>query len=559
MCHWRIIVIRIFSGFSILIAGICPGPSIAQKICISNKQANQTRLLISARKGSLSLAWLDGDYSFQTLFTQYFNQQLRPMWGPTQILASNENSTTQGYHAVAGHPDGGLTIVWVNDVSGLRGYLYSRRIDRRGTVSQSHKLCSGNHIIRNPEVIIDSRGYGFVMWDDWRSGFFNIYIQPIMKDGTPRYSDGIPLYATDYNQLFSEIIPMTGSSAVISWCDRRDGNIYAPFVQKISSTGQLLWGEGGIQITTGKHNASEQCLTSDREGGVVVGWVEYKNGNHEIFIQRVDGDGLRLWGPKGIKLCTIHGIRRAPVIKSNGIGEFYVLWSDHRNDNWCVYAQKVDSYGKPQWKRHGVLISDPLNDAYSPAFGETNSEGLYVLFEEFAAPAADNIKCVHISEEGELVENVWELNPEGSRAIKNCSFARVGQSVYVAYEQCINNDADVFLETFDCQRLLIVPKQDKEIIGSSSREMALRVFPNPGNPSFIISYSLPAVAQVKISIYSITGMLVTDLVDGFKNEGVYDISWDGRNNKGIFVNSGVFFCRISAGSKNIMRKVVVVR
>lgn len=71
-------------------------------------------------------------------------------------------------------------------------------------------------------------------------------------------------------------------------------------------------------------------------------------------------------------------------------------------------------------------------------------------------------------------------------------------------------------------------------------------YPNPFNPSTTISYALPGNGRVTVQIFNITGQLVRTIVNQEQTAGWYSVVWDGRNNSGLLVGSGVYFCRMSA-------------
>jgi len=89
-------------------------------------------------------------------------------------------------------------------------------------------------------------------------------------------------------------------------------------------------------------------------------------------------------------------------------------------------------------------------------------------------------------------------------------------------------------------------------------------FPNPFNPNTWIPYALPEVSYVIIRIYNISGQLVRTLDLGDKPAGVHFTKqqaayWDGRNEAGKAVVSGVYFYNIRAGNFSATRRMVIVK
>jgi len=86
--------------------------------------------------------------------------------------------------------------------------------------------------------------------------------------------------------------------------------------------------------------------------------------------------------------------------------------------------------------------------------------------------------------------------------------------------------------------------------------------PNPFNPSTTISYEIPEntnSVKVVLAVYNIRGQKVITLVDELKEAGRYSVNWDGRNEAGQRVSSGVFFYRLQAGDFSAVRKMVILK
>ncbi|MBI5472564.1 MAG: T9SS type A sorting domain-containing protein [Ignavibacteriae bacterium] len=71
-------------------------------------------------------------------------------------------------------------------------------------------------------------------------------------------------------------------------------------------------------------------------------------------------------------------------------------------------------------------------------------------------------------------------------------------------------------------------------------------YPNPFNPTTTIRYALPEAARVNLSIYNVLGQRVAELTNEIQNAGFYNVIWNGRNEAGAQVATGVYFYRIEA-------------
>src|SRR5512140_45386 len=84
-------------------------------------------------------------------------------------------------------------------------------------------------------------------------------------------------------------------------------------------------------------------------------------------------------------------------------------------------------------------------------------------------------------------------------------------------------------------------------------------YPNPFNPSTMIQYAVPRASNVSLIIYNILGQQVRTLVDQPHTAGRYTVSWDGRDNLGHVVGSGVYFYRLIAGETTIVKKMLMLK
>ncbi|MFC1682581.1 N-acetylmuramoyl-L-alanine amidase [Candidatus Zixiibacteriota bacterium] len=87
----------------------------------------------------------------------------------------------------------------------------------------------------------------------------------------------------------------------------------------------------------------------------------------------------------------------------------------------------------------------------------------------------------------------------------------------------------------------------------------LQNYPNPFNPSTEISYRIPETAQVNISIFNVRGQRVRTLLREKQPAGFYTLRWDGRDEGGHMVASGIYFCQLQAGSQRATMRMSMIR
>ncbi|MBK7380035.1 MAG: T9SS type A sorting domain-containing protein [Ignavibacteriales bacterium] len=105
---------------------------------------------------------------------------------------------------------------------------------------------------------------------------------------------------------------------------------------------------------------------------------------------------------------------------------------------------------------------------------------------------------------------------------------------------------------------LITDVEDNNIVTPASFNLAQN-FPNPFNPSTIISFDIPADAFVKLKVYNILGQEVAQLVNETKTAGKYQVNWNGTDNAGNKVTSGVYLYRLKANDFTSTRKMILTK
>jgi flagellar hook assembly protein FlgD len=87
----------------------------------------------------------------------------------------------------------------------------------------------------------------------------------------------------------------------------------------------------------------------------------------------------------------------------------------------------------------------------------------------------------------------------------------------------------------------------------------LQNFPNPFNPSTTIEYQIPAVGVVEIKIFSVNGQLVKTFLATHASSGSYTVTWDGKNETGQFVTSGLYIYQVSFSNSVVAKKMMFVK
>jgi hypothetical protein len=107
---------------------------------------------------------------------------------------------------------------------------------------------------------------------------------------------------------------------------------------------------------------------------------------------------------------------------------------------------------------------------------------------------------------------------------------------------------------------------DAEFAGSAPLPQKLALvpsYPNPfsvaSTPSTRIAYALPQESEVSLRIYDVLGRMTRQIVQARQMAGDHQVLWDGRNEAGGVVASGIYFSVLQVGTQRLTQKIIVTR
>jgi hypothetical protein len=102
-----------------------------------------------------------------------------------------------------------------------------------------------------------------------------------------------------------------------------------------------------------------------------------------------------------------------------------------------------------------------------------------------------------------------------------------------------------------------IPVMDKPAV-PATYELSQN-WPNPFNASTVIDFGLPEDGHVAFGVYDVLGRRIRVLIDGYRPAGYHSVTWNGRDNNGREVASGIYFYRLTTKAFTESRKMVLVK
>jgi hypothetical protein len=255
----------------------------------------------------------------------------------------------------------------------------------------------------------------------------------------------------------------------------------------------------------------------------------------------------------------------------NGKGYFTITWDDERNLNQDIYAARFDTL---------CYFMDPTN------FRVDNDESFATQVWPSVAMNEAGDFVIAWNDERLLNSDIYaqrynfcidSLEPEGTNySISDPAYAVNTQtevavvmtSDKICYTWTDNRQegllTDIFAKIADWSWSEVGEEEETENLPQSFE--LFQNYPNPFNPATLISFNVygsqfmvhkPIPTTLKI--YNVLGQLVRTLVDREMMPGEYQISWDGKDNSGKEVVSGIYFYQLKVKELTTTRKMVLLR
>jgi len=182
-------------------------------------------------------------------------------------------------------------------------------------------------------------------------GIDGIYAQKVDSNDVNRWTaNGTAICRASGDHKSPQIVSDGAGGAIITW---EESNIYT---QKVNSNGETQWDLNGNAICTESGTQKYPQLVSDGANGTIITWQDNRDGDDDIYAQKVNSSGDIQWTVNGTTICTANGNQKFPQIVSDGTGGAIITWQDNRDGEKDIFAQKVNSSGDIQWTANGTAI-----------------------------------------------------------------------------------------------------------------------------------------------------------------------------------------------------------
>ncbi|WP_223789616.1 hypothetical protein [Marinicella meishanensis] len=152
-------------------------------------------------------------------------------------------------------------------------------------------------------------------------------------------------------QVQAKVVATPDGGAYVSWFDNADGG-YDVYLQRLDVDGIAQWPANGVLVADRSYSSTQDYgLAIDSQGQALLAFRDDRGGSEHITAQKVATDGTLLWGTTGIQTNVGSGFLANPLITGTSDGQVVVAWTQDAS----VVVQKLDSAGLPQWGNGTVM------------------------------------------------------------------------------------------------------------------------------------------------------------------------------------------------------------
>jgi len=440
------------------------------------------------------VVWESQKNSDYNIYAQRFNSIGQPL--NTNFLVNDNTSGNQKNPSLAKSSNGNFIIVW-QDLRNGNYDIYAQKYDPSGgKIGSNFKVNDNPGNSSQQEPACDFHSKLVICWQDEREGNLDIFQQLYNSLGAKIDSNLRVCEKSDSTQWRPSVAMDTSGNFIVVWQDKRNGN-YDIYGQRFNSSGNFLGNNFRINDDPTSFQQNFPKVASENQGNFIVVWQDQRNGDYDIYAQRYDYSGVKLDVNFRVNDDVGNYYQGQPDVGMDGSGSFVVVWKDKREGSDDIYAQRYSFSGSAEGKNYKVNNSSTSSERSQPAVA-TNREKIFFVWKNSSSNNCDIV--------AKIVEWDWTEVEE-----KEENFS-------------LPNDF---------------------VLGQN--------YPNPFNGHTTIPYHFSCKLQdasrktpihTTLTIYNILGQRVRTLVDEEKLPGEYKVIWDGRDDKGDEISSGIYFYKL---------------
>ena len=486
-------------------------PSVNTPVCTAS--GNQIDIALQNDEvGGVFIAWKDYRNGLPDIFVQRLNKQGYPLWTLDGIGACTD-AADQSTPEMVSDGRGGLIVAWSDWRSSIERDIYCQRIDSNGVPQWTPDgvvVTNKTNREHSEKIVSDGAGGAIIQWEEQVSGAtWDIRLQRISYEGVALWqAGGINVVTIGGHRINGRLKKDGQGGAIVVWQDLRSTVDYDIYAQRVDGNGSLLWGVEGKPVCTATGTQNNVKIEFDNtNNGAFITWVDKRSGTlTDIYSQRLDQNGNPLWVNDGVPVCTAIGTQSALDMSSSYYySGLVVTWKDERNGNYDIYAQKLSLNGSPKWDVDGVPVCTNISEQLNPNIVDDYTGGNIITWQDFST-GDWNIMAQRIDSSGNML---WTTNgvpvctASGTQTGPKNLPDGYGGSIF-AWEDSRAGNGDIYAHH-------LFATGSPNYITEIEKSADFYVYPNPTQTKVTFKVSKNLI-NFDLNIYNIQGKLIKKII-----------------------------------------------
>jgi hypothetical protein len=215
-----------------------------------------------------------------------------------------------------------------------------------------------------------------VFWSDAILGDMDVYAQKINPSGVAVWSEPLLIVDKTGDQAIMDVVKTSDNNFIILWREYEIEENLGVWAQKITSNGQRLWGDNGVEIADGGLTIMDAIPVANAVGGAFIIYA-YGYASYSIMGQYLDALGNQLWQEGGIPLVSFSSYVNLEQALSDAAGGVIINYSNYQDSQNLNHLVRISDTGS-------VIGNNPLIPAGAFPGQQyqimTGSSGQYILY-----------------------------------------------------------------------------------------------------------------------------------------------------------------------------------
>ncbi len=364
-------------------------------------------VLVEDGVGGVIIAWADRRTGRdEDVYAQRINSWGEPLWSFNGVKVCDAPTPQSQIRGVSDGEEG-VFLAWVDarDLKTTGFDLYIQRVNHSGEsmwMKNGKAFVDFPGLQTSPVLESDGKGGAYIAWMDFRGSHSNIYVQHVNRFGIYEWEYGGRCIAPMLrNQRHPVMARNFQDDLYLVWQEGRFGDGYEKlYMQCITPSGRKLWGRSGTMVCNFMGRQSSPLISSDEFGYFWVSWLDERDSDLEglsLFSQKFEIRGVNEWTSSGVFIGS--GMRDfgeyTMVLDKEGYLILSWVESGREPDEYSqICVQKVRPNGEKMFSAGISKLGQKGSNQANPAMAMNTAGEIILVFANIGSKT--RIKAVNL-------------------------------------------------------------------------------------------------------------------------------------------------------------------